>query len=107
MTIFIIYSDSVSSEFSVLLMGLGGGSLVLHFQHYFPNCHVTAVEIDPAMVEISQSWFGLVQDKKQNRLHLVTDDAIAYVEAQAAKDKPGSMNLYESFSVQMSIFGFA
>jgi len=56
----------------VLLFGLGGGDIVrqLHFQ--LPNSQITAVEIDPAIVEVSRDYFELPDSDK---LTIKIDDA--------------------------------
>ncbi len=43
----------------VLLLGLGGGTL-LHFIHQqAPSSHVTCVELDPAIVYVAGKYFGI------------------------------------------------
>lgn len=61
---------------SVLALGLGGGSNVRLVKKLYPQAKITAVEIDPQMVEVASKYFGL---SKIKNLKIVTDDAIKYV----------------------------
>jgi len=38
----------------VLMLGLAGGGALKAIYEAYPGCHITAVEIDPVMVEIAQ-----------------------------------------------------
>ena len=55
----------------ILLVGLGGGSLAKFFHHYFPQCHIDAVEYSPEVCEVARSHFYLPDD---GRIHLHIDD---------------------------------
>jgi len=44
---------------SVLVIGLGGGTIPIAFHELFPTAHIDAVEIDPAVVEVAKKYFGL------------------------------------------------
>ena len=48
----------------IILFGLGGGDMVrqLHFQ--LPDSQITAVEIDPAIVDVSRGYFELPESDK-------------------------------------------
>jgi spermidine synthase len=54
---------------SVLLLGLAGGSSARLINRYFPHAQITAVEIDPQMVEIGRKHFHLSKVKNL-RIHL-------------------------------------
>lgn len=43
----------------------------------FSHARITAVEIDPIMLEVAEQYFELKQDK---RFHVVIDDGLAFVE---------------------------
>lgn len=47
---------------SVLLLGLGGGSLVRFLRVALPRCRLQVVEYRPAVVEVAEQFFGLPQD---------------------------------------------
>lgn len=61
---------------SVLLLGLGGGSLAKFFHHHFPECRVLAVENRAEVVAIARDWFELPGDE---RLEVRTDSALHYL----------------------------
>jgi hypothetical protein len=44
---------------SVLLVGLGGGSLAHYYQKHYPGVAIDAVEVDPVIVDVAQSLFGV------------------------------------------------
>ncbi len=50
----------------VLLIGLGGGSLAKFLLHYLPECHIDAVEMRQAVVEVAHSHFKLPEDPRLN-----------------------------------------
>ncbi len=63
----------------VLLLGLGGGSAIhILRQELDIRCPITAVEIDPAMVELARSEFGL---DTYPDVQVVLGDAIIHVQA--------------------------
>ncbi len=62
---------------TILVLGVGGGSNVRLISKLYPQAKITAVEIDPQMVEIAKTYFGL---SKIKNLNLITADAIKYVQ---------------------------
>ncbi|XP_073449331.1 eEF1A lysine and N-terminal methyltransferase [Aquarana catesbeiana] len=69
---------------SVLVVGLGGGSLSLFIHDYFLGSHVEAVEIDPSVLDVATSWFGFTQDERM-KVHLA--DGLVHINNLADKDK--------------------
>lgn len=61
---------------AALMIGLGGGAFMRVTRRWFPEVTMTAVEIDPVVVELAQQYFGVVADK---RSHLVVDDGGRYL----------------------------
>ncbi len=61
---------------TILVLGVGGGSNVRLINKLYPQAKITAVEIDPQMVDIAKTYFGLAKIKN---LNLVTQDAINFV----------------------------
>src|SRR5207249_2869524 len=43
----------------VLIVGLGGGSMVHFMKHYDPKAKVDVVEIDPEVAKIAEKYFGI------------------------------------------------
>jgi spermidine synthase len=62
---------------SVLFLGLGGGSSPKKFYTDFPEVSITAVEIDPVVVEVAEQYFHIPKDE---RLLVVIDDGRNYLE---------------------------
>jgi spermidine synthase len=48
----------------VLVLGLGAGAITKRFWHDYPQVSVDSVEIDPAVVDIAQKYFGLPEDSR-------------------------------------------
>ncbi|TXE08589.1 methyltransferase domain-containing protein [Gelidibacter salicanalis] len=63
---------------SVLLLGLGGGSVVETLRHDFSYSKtITAVDIDPVVIDIAKNEFNLKDDA---HLHVVCEDALHYMQ---------------------------
>lgn len=60
---------------SVLLLGLAGGSNARLINKYFPSAHITAVEIDPLMIDIGNKYFSL---NKVKNMQIVIGDALNF-----------------------------
>ena len=61
---------------SVLLLGLGGGSLARFIHQHFPVCRVVAVENRATVVDVARDFFELPADE---RLQLYTGSALRYL----------------------------
>ena len=62
---------------SVLLLGLGGGSVVETLRQDFSfSKHITAVDIDPTIIEIAKNEFQLKEDE---HLKIVCADALDFM----------------------------
>lgn len=46
---------------TILIMGLGGGTLAKLLRKKYPNAKITGVEIDPMMIELGKNYLGLGQ----------------------------------------------
>lgn len=57
----------------VLILGLGGGTAAKVVNQYWPQAHITGVDIDPIMVEMGEKYLGLVGVKQ------VIDDAEVWI----------------------------
>ena len=66
----------------VLIVGLGGGSMIHFLRHYEPLLQIDAVEIDPAVVNIAKNYFGVRPDDK---VKILTTDGIKYLETTDAQ----------------------
>ncbi len=64
MTATLIYPPKVKS---ILEIGFGGGRTAWYFHRFLPDVEVTAVELDPAVVELAHKYFG-VRDEPHFRV---------------------------------------
>ena len=85
---------------NVLLLGLGGGSVIKYLRRRYPPARLTVVEIDPVMIEIARKHFHI--DSVKN-LKIVNQDAVAYV--KQAKKKY-SLILVDCFQGHTTPAGF-
>ncbi|WP_299248966.1 fused MFS/spermidine synthase [uncultured Aquimarina sp.] len=69
-----IYFDSKSS---VLLLGMGGGSVIDTLRNRYKHSgHITAVEIDPIIIQLAKDEFNITENKE---LLIISDDALNFV----------------------------
>lgn len=61
---------------SILVLGVGGGTVIGKLEQMYPDATITGVDIDEAIIKIGRSHFGLSGKRK---LTLVTEDAKAYI----------------------------
>ncbi len=61
----------------VLVLGLGGGAIAKRWWRDYPDMTIDAVEIDPAVVDVSKRYFGLPSD---DRVRVFTADARRFVQ---------------------------
>ena len=67
----------------VLLIGLGGGSIAKFLLSRLPDVSVTAVELNPVVVELARSHFALPADGE--RLRTVIGDGSAFVAGESGE----------------------
>jgi spermidine synthase len=60
----------------VLIVGLGGGAMVHFLEHYAPQQHVDVIEIDPAVVEIAEKYYGI---RSGGNVRIITSDGFEYL----------------------------
>ena len=60
---------------SVLLLGLGGGTLVHTLKRFFPDCHITCLELDVQHIHIAKRYFKIPQEQ----VTVINGDAYAYL----------------------------
>ncbi|ABK43476.1 conserved hypothetical protein [Magnetococcus marinus MC-1] len=79
----------------ILLIGLGGGSLVKFFLHHLPQCHVEVVEYDPHIVTIAQDFFHLPKNHPRLTIHL--GDGAQFFSLGGAQQAPYDLILLDAF----------
>lgn len=67
---------------NVMIVGLGGGSMVHFLQKYDPEVSVEAVEIDPVVVQLAEKYFKV---KQNDKVKLVVADAFEYLKETKSK----------------------
>lgn len=60
----------------VLIVGLGGGSMVHFLKHHDPRVQVDVVEIDPVIVDAADKYFGV---SSEGNVKIHTQDAFDYL----------------------------
>jgi spermidine synthase len=60
----------------VLIVGLGGGSMVHFLKKYDPELTVDVLDIDPAIVRIADKYFGV---RSEGKIDVITADGIKYI----------------------------
>lgn len=63
---------------SVLMIGLGGGSLAKFIYHRLPETRTVAIEVSPQVVDIARQYFFVPPD--DDRLSIVVADGAAYLQ---------------------------
>lgn len=68
---------TIDNNSKVLVLGLGGGSVVKILQdEYNINCRFTGVDADPAVIDAANKYFGLA---KVPNLEVIVDDAYDFI----------------------------
>lgn len=65
----------------VLVLGVGGGAVIHQIQSFFPEAHITGVEINPVHLRVAKTFFDL----NPKNLKLVKADAIEWVSSHQAE----------------------
>lgn len=79
---------------NILLLGLGGGSALFWLRKHFPKATLTAVEIDPVMIDIARNYFKI---DKINNLEIINADAVHFVRANRKKFSLILVDCYQGF----------
>lgn len=74
--------DALKNIHTILVLGVGGGTVIELLAKRFPHASITAVDIDSQMLDIATKYFGI--DKYPN-VRLACDDANRFVEHLAKK----------------------
>lgn len=55
---------------NILVIGLGGGSLVKFLLHHFPDCHIDVVEYREDVVKVAHGYFKVPSDEARLNIHV-------------------------------------
>ncbi len=53
----------------ILVVGLGGGSLVKFLLHHFPDCQIDVIEYRQDVIDVAQRYFGVPTDDPRLTIH--------------------------------------
>jgi spermidine synthase len=82
---------------SILVIGLGGGTLPRTLAKLLPNADIDVVEIDPAVVIVAKKYFGFKPDEHQ---HVFEEDGRAYVRRLLRTDKRYELIMLDAYDHQ-------
>lgn len=71
----------------VLIVGLGGGSLVKFILHHFPNCQIDVVEYRQDVVKVAHGYFCVPENDSRVTIHL--GDGYLFVQQKFYQDTKG------------------
>lgn len=71
-------NHSVNGINNSLILGVGGGTAIKYLRKYFVNTKITAVEIDPLMIDLAIKYFGL---EVNSRIKVIISDASKWLSA--------------------------
>ncbi|MCP3673722.1 MAG: spermidine synthase [Gammaproteobacteria bacterium] len=80
---------------SILIIGLGGGTLPTSLENNFNTATIDTVEIDEAVVRVAKKWFFYQQSNKQK---VITIDGRVFVKRQLRKQKNYDLIILDAFN---------
>ncbi len=80
--------------FSILVLGVAGGTVIHLLHHMYPAATITGVDIDEVMLDIGRTYFGLGAIE---RLTLVHQDAKQYVTEAITRKKRYDLIIVDLF----------
>lgn len=84
----------------VAVIGLGGGGLCMFLHSCIKKAFITAVDIDPAMLQVATNYFGLIVD---DRMDVVIEDGLKFLSKAANGGKSYKAILFDVDSKDTSL----
>src|SRR5579862_1751386 len=81
----------------ILVIGLGGGTLPKVMAKLLPQASIDAVEIDPAVVQVAQRYFGFQTDA---HIHVTEQDGRVYVRRMQRAGKRYELIMLDAYDNQ-------
>jgi spermidine synthase len=81
---------------NILLLGLGGGTLIHLFSKYYPQAKCTAIEIDPEMIRLAKHYFGLQKSSLSTKV--ICQDAFELVAKSSKSGDTYSLVIVDLFN---------
>lgn len=85
---------------NVLVLGLGGGTVVQLIESHWPGAKIVGVEIDPEIIKIGEKFFGLGEIEN---LKIVNTDAFKWTTGHYNNTYYHSRNFYDLIVVDLYI----
>lgn len=80
---------------SILVIGLGGGTLPTAFHQLYPHAHIDTVEIDTAVVKVAEDFFGF---RPAENLKVHTTDARVWTKRALMRDRRYDLIVLDAFN---------
>ncbi|MFT5521609.1 MAG: spermidine synthase [Enterobacterales bacterium] len=80
---------------SILIVGLGGGTLPMSFEKVYPNTKIDTVEIDISVLNVAKQWFDYTESDNQNT-HTI--DGRVFVKRQLRRNKQYDLVILDAFN---------
>ena len=80
---------------SILVVGLGGGTLPTALRELFPTARIDAVEIDPAVIKVARQYFGFTDDAN---LHVHSQDARVWTKRALLRAERYDLIILDAFN---------
>ncbi len=71
-----VFRAMPAEDDKLLIVGLGGGSMVHFLRRYDPDTQVDVVEIDPVVVQLAERYFAV---RSSDKVNIVTEDAFKFL----------------------------
>jgi spermidine synthase len=79
---------------SVLIIGLGGGTIPRALKQVIPNVRIDVVEIDPAVIDVAKKQFGFVEDA---RVRAIAADGRVFVKRALREQRHYDLIMLDAF----------
>jgi spermidine synthase len=80
---------------SILIIGLGGGSIPMTLAEIFPDSFIDIVEIDEAVVRVAKKYFNFAET---NRMKVFVSDARVHIKRAGLKKKQYDFIVLDAFT---------
>ncbi len=80
---------------SILIVGLGGGTLPTSLEKLYPKAKIDTVEIDEAVVRVAKKWFAYEESNNQ-KVHII--DGRVFVKRQNRREQKYDIVILDAFN---------
>ena len=79
----------------ILIVGLGGGTLPVALNELYPAAHIDAVEIDPAVLTVAETYFGF---REKENMRVILRDARVFTKRALAAGERYDLIMLDAFN---------